>query len=181
MVYTSLSTITALVFLALGTLSNIEAAAIPTPPQSSLTSNGITAPTPIPPPTTGTLSRRINLLKVAKDAGKDVKSVGKDVKNVAQGASDIESGVEAVEGLFGRSSANSTRRSIDSNNNNSGGLNVHQTQRSLWGTAAKDAGKGFKEIEKAHKAHKKEKKLKKVKEAAEDLNQSSGNSTRRDV
>jgi len=174
MVYTSLSAISALVFLALGALSSIEAAAIPAPPQSSLSS--ITAPTAVPPPTTGTVSRRFNLLKVAKDAGKDVKSVGKDVKNVAQGASDIESGVQVVEGLFGRSSGNSTRRAIDSNNS---GLNVHQ--RSLWGTAAKEGGKGFKEFEKIHKAHKKEKKLKKVKEAAEDLNQSSGNSTRRDV
>lgn len=105
-----------------------------------------------------------------------MKGIGKDVKNVAQGASDIESGVQAVEGLFGRSSGNSTRRAIDSNNSD---LNVHQ--RSLWGTAAKEGGKGLEEFEKVHKAHKKEKKLKKAEEAAENLNQSSGNSTRRDA
>lgn len=111
-----------------------------------------------------------------------MKDIGKDVKNVAKGASDIAQGVQAVEGLFGRSSGDSTRGAIDTHSNDSpsnSDLNVHQ--RSLWGTAAKEAGKGSEGFEKVHKAHKKEKKLKKAKEAAENLNQSSGNSTRRDT
>jgi len=201
MVHTSFSTITALVFLALGTLSSIDAAAIPTTPQSSLATSHI-APSPTvlslslslldsvsdledgahkspPPPTDSNIHRRrLNPLKVAEDAGKGFK--------------DIDKGVEDIGDFFDQSSGNSTTRrdilffedtSDDSESKSeSESDSDHDVHRRVsFSGVAKGAEKGYKDGKKLIKANKQRKKLKKAKEAADKLNESSGNSTRRDI